>query len=236
MRVGLLLLTISAASCSEPYVRPRSRDESSDPPDDDPHAIHLRLKMLQLVVQHGDRTPVTPLKDASFWRSTLPAPEQLADVAAGTELVWTEREGPPPLQPPQVIVAKRQASQLAALARGREFEADKAEELRKQAGKARNRAEESQEAARLVAFRAMELAHAANESGTADEAGEAEVERLRGAARKEGDDPKREYPATIVKVHDCGTVYDIKYDDGDSERRDPGSTQVVLPRFNRVAG
>ena len=33
-------------------------------------------------------------------------------------------------------------------------------------------------------------------------------------ARKEGDDPKREYPATIVKVHDCGTVYDIKYDDG----------------------
>ena len=28
----------------------------------------------------------------------------------------------------------------------------------------------------------------------------------------------------------------LGHDDGDSERRDPGSTQVVLPRFNRVAG
>ena len=40
-------------------------------------------------------------------------------------------------------------------------------------------------------------------------------------ARKEGDDPKREYPATIVKVHDCGTVYDIKYDDGTTWKNAP---------------
>ena len=40
-------------------------------------------------------------------------------------------------------------------------------------------------------------------------------------ARKEGDDPKREYPATIVKVHDCGTVYDIKYDDGATWKNAP---------------
>ena len=40
-------------------------------------------------------------------------------------------------------------------------------------------------------------------------------------ARKEGEDPKREYPATIVKVHDCGTVYDIKYDDGTTWKNAP---------------
>ena len=40
-------------------------------------------------------------------------------------------------------------------------------------------------------------------------------------ARKAGDDPKREYPATIVKVHDCGTVYDIKYDDGTTWKNAP---------------
>ena len=40
-------------------------------------------------------------------------------------------------------------------------------------------------------------------------------------ARKEGDDPKREYPATIVKVHDCGTVYDIRYDDGTTWKNAP---------------
>ena len=40
-------------------------------------------------------------------------------------------------------------------------------------------------------------------------------------ARKEGDDPKREYPATIVKVHECGTVYDIKYDDGTTWKNAP---------------
>ena len=39
--------------------------------------------------------------------------------------------------------------------------------------------------------------------------------------RKEGEDPKREYPATIVKVHDCGTVYDIKYDDGTTWKNAP---------------
>ena len=40
-------------------------------------------------------------------------------------------------------------------------------------------------------------------------------------ARKAGEDPKREYPATIVKVHDCGTVYDIKYDDGTTWKNAP---------------
>ena len=40
-------------------------------------------------------------------------------------------------------------------------------------------------------------------------------------ARKAGDDPKREYPATIVKVHDCGTVYDVKYDDGTTWKNAP---------------
>ena len=40
-------------------------------------------------------------------------------------------------------------------------------------------------------------------------------------ARKAGDDPKREYPVTIVKVHDCGTVYDIKYDDGTTWKNAP---------------
>ena len=40
-------------------------------------------------------------------------------------------------------------------------------------------------------------------------------------ARKAGDDLKREYPATIVKVHDCGTVYDIKYDDGTTWKNAP---------------
>lgn len=41
--------------------------------------------------RHGDRTPITPLKNEDYWRSTLPEPHVLDGIARGTNLVRPQK-------------------------------------------------------------------------------------------------------------------------------------------------
>jgi hypothetical protein len=45
-----------------------------------------RVVQVQLVHRHGDRTPITPLKDEDFWQSALISPEMLEKISQGTEI------------------------------------------------------------------------------------------------------------------------------------------------------
>eukprot|EP00985_Skeletonema_marinoi_P007075 scaffold3106_cov81-Skeletonema_marinoi.AAC.3 len=47
----------------------------------------LRLQQVLVVHRHGDRSPITPLKDEDFWQSQLPQPHVLEGIAKGTTLV-----------------------------------------------------------------------------------------------------------------------------------------------------
>ena len=47
----------------------------------------LRVLQVQIVHRHGDRTPITPLRDVAYWESQLPRPEVLDRIAFGTRLV-----------------------------------------------------------------------------------------------------------------------------------------------------
>lgn len=46
--------------------------------------VRLSLSHVHLVHRHGDRTPITPLRDEAFWRSTLPGEAVLDNLAQGT--------------------------------------------------------------------------------------------------------------------------------------------------------
>ena len=46
-----------------------------------------RLIQAQVIHRHGDRTPITPLKDEDFWASTLIPPAQLQKISEGTKIV-----------------------------------------------------------------------------------------------------------------------------------------------------
>ncbi|KAL7510582.1 hypothetical protein ACHAXN_007822 [Cyclotella atomus] len=50
----------------------------------------LRLRQVLIVHRHGDRTPITPLADEEFWKSTLPQPQVLDGISKGTSLVRQE--------------------------------------------------------------------------------------------------------------------------------------------------
>ncbi|KAL7553641.1 hypothetical protein ACHAWF_016948 [Thalassiosira exigua] len=56
-----------------------------------------RLRLLQVLVihRHGDRTPITPLRDEDRWAAALPSPEVLAGVARGTTLIGGGEEAHP---------------------------------------------------------------------------------------------------------------------------------------------
>ncbi|CAJ1935424.1 unnamed protein product [Cylindrotheca closterium] len=41
--------------------------------------------------RHGDRTSITALKDEDYWRSTLPKPETLKEIARGTTLIRSDK-------------------------------------------------------------------------------------------------------------------------------------------------
>ena len=45
-----------------------------------------RLVQVQVVHRHGDRTPITPMKDEAYWRSNLPEAHVLEGIARGTNL------------------------------------------------------------------------------------------------------------------------------------------------------
>ena len=50
-------------------------------------ASKLRLQQVLVVHRHGDRSPITPLKDEDFWQSQLPQPHVLEGIAKGTTLI-----------------------------------------------------------------------------------------------------------------------------------------------------
>ena len=46
-----------------------------------------QLKQVQIVHRHGDRTPITPMKDETFWSNSLPEPFLLEKIAEGTNVI-----------------------------------------------------------------------------------------------------------------------------------------------------
>lgn len=46
----------------------------------------LKLIQVQVIHRHGDRTPITPMKDEEFWRNTLPPQSLLSKIAIGTTI------------------------------------------------------------------------------------------------------------------------------------------------------
>jgi hypothetical protein len=46
-----------------------------------------RTLQVQIAHRHGDRTPITPMKDEEFWATTLSSPELLEKIGAGTTIV-----------------------------------------------------------------------------------------------------------------------------------------------------
>ena len=51
---------------------------------------NAKLVQVQIVHRHGDRTPITPMKDHEFWASTLPDKQVLDKISSGTCII---REG-----------------------------------------------------------------------------------------------------------------------------------------------
>ena len=52
-----------------------------------PSGSRLRLRQVLVVHRHGDRTPITPMRDEEYWRTTLPDPTVLEGIARGTSLL-----------------------------------------------------------------------------------------------------------------------------------------------------
>ena len=74
----------ASASSSTPTAAsslPRFPKESPDAP-----SKKVRLVSVQVVHRHGDRTPITPMKNETFWGSILPPPHVLEGIAKGTKL------------------------------------------------------------------------------------------------------------------------------------------------------
>ena len=69
-------------SLSRSFATASSSDRSS------PKSI--RVLQVQIVHRHGDRTPITPLKNETFWASTLPSEELLKRLGAQTRLIRDE--------------------------------------------------------------------------------------------------------------------------------------------------
>ena len=59
-------------------------------------AESLRLRQLQVIHRHGDRTPITPLADRAFWSSVLPSEAELASLEDGTTVLRPSDSKPHP--------------------------------------------------------------------------------------------------------------------------------------------
>eukprot|EP00579_Thalassiosira_antarctica_P008435 CAMPEP_0201898842 /NCGR_PEP_ID=MMETSP0902-20130614/49286_1 /ASSEMBLY_ACC=CAM_ASM_000551 /TAXON_ID=420261 /ORGANISM="Thalassiosira antarctica, Strain CCMP982" /LENGTH=473 /DNA_ID=CAMNT_0048432097 /DNA_START=36 /DNA_END=1457 /DNA_ORIENTATION=+ len=60
-----------------------------------PHpSSKLRIRQVLVVHRHGDRTPITPMKDEDYWQKTLPEPHVLDGIAKGTTLIRPPEGGP----------------------------------------------------------------------------------------------------------------------------------------------
>jgi len=51
-----------------------------------------KLIQVQVIHRHGDRTPITPMKDEKYWSDTLPPPSLLSKIAEGTTIKRNEDE------------------------------------------------------------------------------------------------------------------------------------------------
>lgn len=47
----------------------------------------FKLVQVQIIHRHGDRTPITPMKDESYWSNTLPSQTLLSKIASGTNVI-----------------------------------------------------------------------------------------------------------------------------------------------------
>ena len=47
----------------------------------------FRVLQVQLVHRHGDRTPITPMQNETYWAATLPTSDLLQKVAIGTNML-----------------------------------------------------------------------------------------------------------------------------------------------------
>jgi Histidine phosphatase superfamily (branch 2) len=65
----------------------RGGTAASDDADDDREAKVYRTLQVQIVHRHGDRTPITPLKDEDFWASTLIPQEVLDKISSNTNVI-----------------------------------------------------------------------------------------------------------------------------------------------------
>ena len=92
-----LCLFAAAASSFSKHPHPKSK---------------LRVCQVLIVHRHGDRTPITPLKNEEYWRSTLPERHVLESIARGTALVR------PPTQTVQSSSNNSSEKQHAATGRG----------------------------------------------------------------------------------------------------------------------
>ena len=59
-------------------------------------AESLQLRQLQVIHRHGDRTPITPLADRTFWSSILPSEAELASLEGGTTILRSAAGVPHP--------------------------------------------------------------------------------------------------------------------------------------------
>lgn len=55
-------------------------------------SVTHRLRQVQVIHRHGDRSPITPLKDETFWSNLLIPPDVLEKVAQGTTIVRNPNE------------------------------------------------------------------------------------------------------------------------------------------------
>ena len=53
------------------------------------------LVSTQIVHRHGDRTPITPLADRSYWATIVPSAAELAALADGTAVAPADRRTRP---------------------------------------------------------------------------------------------------------------------------------------------
>ncbi|KAL7529578.1 hypothetical protein ACHAXR_006343 [Thalassiosira sp. AJA248-18] len=54
----------------------------------------LRVRQVLVVHRHGDRTPITPMRDEEYWATALPDPHVLDGIGRGTKLIRPPEGGP----------------------------------------------------------------------------------------------------------------------------------------------
>ena len=75
--------------CHQLDVRGGGIESQSDDPSESLTEIR-RVVQVHIVHRHGDRTPITPLKDEAFWGSSLPQQAVLDKIASNTKIIRDE--------------------------------------------------------------------------------------------------------------------------------------------------